>query len=100
MKPNDKAVALLYRQELHKAPKIIASGRGRVAEKIIETARQAGIVIAEDPALVEVLGQMPLGDEIPLELYQAVAEVLAFVYSLESRSTNPVPGSTPSSAST
>lgn len=99
MKPRDKAVALLYRQDLHRAPKIIASGRGRIAEKIIETARQAGVVIAEDPALVEVLGQMPVGDEIPVELYQAVAEVLAFVYSLESRSTNPVSGSTPRSTS-
>jgi flagellar biosynthesis protein len=80
----DKAVALMYRQGQQQAPKIVASGQGSIAKTIIERARQAGVAITEDPALVEILGKLPVGDEIPIELYQAVAEILALVYRLES----------------
>ncbi|MBW1778158.1 MAG: EscU/YscU/HrcU family type III secretion system export apparatus switch protein [Deltaproteobacteria bacterium] len=77
-----KAVALRYDATRHHAPVVTASGQGAVAERILEVAREAGIVIQEDPDLVEVLAKVPVGDEIPVELYQAVAEILVFVYRL------------------
>jgi len=77
-----KAVALLYDRQKGDAPVVAASGEGEVARKILAVAQEAGIPIQEDPDLVEVLAKVPLGDEIPVELYQAVAEILAFVYSL------------------
>ena len=76
----DKAVALLYDKEKSDAPKVIASGKGIIAQKIIETAREAGIHIQEDPNLVEILSKVPVGDDIPIELYQTIAEILSFVY--------------------
>lgn len=79
-KPIEKAVAILYDEARGSAPKVVASGKGNMAAKIIETARAAGIHIQEDPDLVEVLSKIPIGNEIPVELYQTVAEVLAFVY--------------------
>lgn len=84
-KPVDKAVALLYDKEQGDAPRIVASGRGVLAEKIVETARAAGVYIMEDPDLVELLAKLPVGDDIPPELYQAVAEILAFVYQVNGR---------------
>ena len=83
-KTTEKAVALKY-DERHPAPRVVASGQGEVARRIIAAAREAGIAVNEDPALVELLGKIPIGDEIPVELYQAVAEILAFVYRLEQR---------------
>jgi flagellar biosynthesis protein len=84
-KPVDKAVALLYDKEQGDAPRIVASGRGALAGKIVETARAAGVYIMEDPDLVELLAKLPVGDDIPPELYQAVAEILAFVYQVNGR---------------
>lgn len=76
-----QAVALIYdTKSSGRAPRVAASGKGIVAEKIIETAREAGIHIHEDPNLIELLAKVPVGEEIPVELYQTVAEVLAFVY--------------------
>jgi flagellar biosynthesis protein len=80
-----KAVAILYDEKEAKRPKVIASGKGSVAENIIATAREAGIHIQEDPNLVELLSKVPVGDEIPVELYQTVAEVLAFVYQINEK---------------
>lgn len=77
-----KAVALLYDRQKNDAPVVAASGKGELAERILATAREAGIPIREDPDLVEILARVPVGEEIPVELYQAVAEILAFVYSL------------------
>ncbi|MDX9897149.1 MAG: EscU/YscU/HrcU family type III secretion system export apparatus switch protein [Desulfofustis sp.] len=79
-KKQDTAVALLYDKKQADAPRVIATGKGLVAQKIIETAREAGVHIHEDPDLVELLAKIPLGQEIPVELYQTIAEVLAFVY--------------------
>jgi len=76
----DKAVAIVYDADKGQAPRVVASGKGEIARKIIETAREAGIYIQEDPDLVELLAKIPLGQEIPAELYRTVAEVLAFVY--------------------
>lgn len=81
--PYEKAVALLYAPEQHRAPKVVASGQGEIARAIIERARAAGVPINSDPGLIELLASVPLGDEIPQELYQAVAELLAFVYRLD-----------------
>ena len=81
----NKAVALLYDRESSDAPQVIASGKGIIAEKIIETAQEAGIYIQEDPDLVEILSRVPLGEEIPPELYQTIAEVLSFVYQMNDK---------------
>lgn len=84
-KAADKAIAILYDEQESAAPKVVAAGKGVVAEKIIATAREAGIHIQEDVNLVELLSKVEVGEEIPLELYQTVAEVLAFVYKVNER---------------
>lgn len=81
----DKAVALLYDKEQSDAPRVVASGRGVIARKIIETAREAGIHIQEDPDLVEILSKVPVGQDIPVELYQTIAEILSFVYQVNDK---------------
>lgn len=80
--PKRKAVALRYDPEEHEAPVVTAKGKGYLAERIIELARQSGVPVKEDPQLVEYLGLLDIGQEIPPELYQVVAEILAFVYRL------------------
>lgn len=88
----DKAVAILYDEDKSGTPKVVASGKGIVAEKIIETAREAGIHIQEDPNLIELLAKIPVGDDIPAELYQSVAEILAFVYRINEKFKNKMDG--------
>jgi len=80
-----KAVAILYDEERGIAPQVVASGQGKIADKIIATAKEAGVHIQEDPDLVELLAKVPIGDEIPVELYQTIAEVLAFVYQVNTK---------------
>ncbi len=77
-----KAVALKYKPLRDNAPKVAAKGTGLVAEKIIAVARKQGIPVKDDPDLIEVLSGLDLDREIPPELYVVVAELLAFVYSL------------------
>jgi flagellar biosynthesis protein len=77
------AVALHY--DKTGAPRVIAKGRGSVGEKIIELARAHDIPIEENEALAGALANVDLGDEIPAELYKAVAEVLVFVLRLSGR---------------
>lgn len=84
-----KAVALKYDDEAGTAPVVVASGQGDIAERIIELAQEAGLQITTDPDLSELLAQIPIGQEIPEELYQAVAEVLAYVYRLNAKDGNP-----------
>ena len=74
-----RAVALRYDEEQDAAPVVVATGRGRMAEAIIEAAREHGITIQEDAQLVDALSQLDLGETIPAELYPVVAEVLVFV---------------------
>lgn len=74
------ATALQYDPENGGAPKVIARGQRKVAEQIIAEAKKHHISIYEDPILTTALSNVNLGDEIPEELYQVVAEVLAFVY--------------------
>lgn len=82
---NKKAVALRYKSEKDKAPRVVAKGSGKVAERIIELAKNYGIHIKEDRLLVDALSKLDLYEEIPVELYRAVAEVLVFVYSLNKK---------------
>ncbi|HWQ95627.1 MAG TPA: EscU/YscU/HrcU family type III secretion system export apparatus switch protein [Gammaproteobacteria bacterium] len=77
-RPPDKVVALRY--EGVGAPRVTAKGEGLVAEKILELAKEHHIPLHEDPNLVAVLAKLELGDEIPVALYRAVAEVIAFAY--------------------
>ncbi len=81
----ERAVALLYDGRSGSAPKVVASGRGEVAARILETARRAGVQVVEDRDFLEPLSRIPVGKEIPGELYQAVAEILAFVYRVNGR---------------
>ena len=76
------AVALEY-DPSEEAPKIIATGKGVLAEKIIEKAKEANVPIHEDEKLAKTLSKLEIGDMIPPELYNAVAEVLVFVDAME-----------------
>jgi len=76
------AATIKYDHKRDQAPKVTASGRGIIAQKIIEIAAANGIPIKNDPALIQILSKLNVGAEIPVELYRAVAEILAFVYSL------------------
>lgn len=84
-KKQKKAVALIYRPPEDAAPKVAASGRGKVAEQIIETARSCGIPVKDDPDLVEVLSKLDIEEEIPPSVYVVVAELLAFAYSVNGK---------------
>lgn len=75
-----KAVALRYNQEKSQAPSITATGRGLIADTIIEKAKENNVPILEDGTLVELLAELNINETIPEELYQAVAEVFAFIY--------------------
>ncbi|BDH61123.1 hypothetical protein CD30_01840 [Ureibacillus massiliensis 4400831 = CIP 108448 = CCUG 49529] len=78
-----EAIALTYQPSENSGPKVIAKGKGKIAENILERATLHDIPIYEDPNLVELLGQLDLNDAIPEDLYQAVAEVFAFIYRLD-----------------
>ena len=84
-KPPRKAVALRYVPALDRAPKVTAKGSGLLAQKIIELAQKYGIPIKEDPLLIQILSQLDFYQEIPPSIYVVVAEILAFVYSVNNR---------------
>jgi len=84
-KKSPQAVALRYDPRSESTPEVVASGRGDLAQQIIAAAKEAGIDIVQDPDLLEVLGRVPVGEEIPAELFQAVAEILAFIYRINGR---------------
>ncbi|MBI4792961.1 MAG: EscU/YscU/HrcU family type III secretion system export apparatus switch protein [Deltaproteobacteria bacterium] len=75
-----KAVALRYDQDKDAAPTVVGKGSGRLAEKLLELAREHDIPIHEDADLVEVLAKLELNEQIPESTYFIVAEILAFVY--------------------
>lgn len=79
------AVALKYEDDGDDAPKVIASGRGQIAEKMIQTAQDVKVPVYEDSSLAQVLASLDMGTEIPPQLYQAVAEVIAFVWRLDNK---------------
>lgn len=77
------AAALKYNEQEDNAPRVLASGRGVVAENLIRRASEAGVPIHADASLAEALCRLKLDTEIPPELYLAVAQVLAFIFRLE-----------------
>lgn len=80
-----QAVALRYEPKQDRAPRIAGKGRGHLAEKILELARQHNIPIREDKNLLQILSRLDLHQEVPPEVYKAVAEILAFIYRLSNR---------------
>ena len=74
----DVAVALSY--DGSNAPKVTAKGERLLAQQMIEAAEQAGVPLYPDPELAVILSQIPLGEEIPDNLYKAIAEIIAFAY--------------------
>lgn len=81
-----QAVALRYQPKRDKAPKLVAKGRGYLADKNLELAREHNIPIRHDKNLLQILSRLDLNEEIPPEVYKAVAEILAFIYRLSNRS--------------
>jgi flagellar biosynthesis protein len=84
----NKAVALRYEHSQDRAPLVVAKGSGKLAEKIIEIAKEHGITIYEDKELISTLMKLDIGDYIPEELYPIVAQILAFIYSLDKTAGN------------
>lgn len=80
-----KAAALKYDQAKNMAPRVVAKGKGHVAEQIIQVARENDVPLLEDRNLANVLEALELESEIPAELYRAVAEVLVFIYRLNGK---------------
>lgn len=78
-----RAVALKYTPRVDRAPKVTAKGTGLVAGRIIELAQKHGVPIREDATLVQILSQLDFHQEIPPSVYGIVAEILAFIYSLD-----------------
>ena len=84
------AIALTYGTS-HGAPKVVAKGRGLIAQAIIERAKQHGIFVHESEDLVGLLMKVELDQEIPAQLYLAVAELLAWLYRLEQQPNTLIP---------
>jgi len=80
--PRSLAVALKYAPG-DQAPKVVAKGRGLIAEEIIARAREHGVFVHESPELVTLLSQIDIDDLIPPTLYIAIAELLAWLYQIE-----------------
>ena len=85
-----EAVALAYNQS-DSAPKVVAKGRGLMAEQIIAKAHEHGVYVHESPELVALLTQVDIDEHIPPQLYMAVAELLAWLYHLEHGEKLPAP---------
>ncbi len=75
-----KAAALKFTPGVDAAPRLSAKGRGYIADRIVEIARANGVPVREDRHMVEILSTLKMGSEIPISLYTAAAEVLAFIY--------------------
>jgi len=80
-----KVTALRYDQEKDSAPKVVAKGRGIIAEKILEKAKEHNVLIKEDPDLLEALYRLDIYQEIPENLYRVVAEILSEVYRINKK---------------
>ena len=79
------AAALRYKRGEDPVPRLVAKGMGIIAEKIIQAAQEAGVPIHEDPDLLALLMTLNIHEEIPPEMYVAVAEVLAFIYRMNKK---------------
>jgi len=78
-----RAIAVKYELGKDKVPKIVASGKGRVAGEILKLAEEHHVPFYEDPTLTQLLSKLQVNDEIPGEMYTIIAEVLAWVYQLD-----------------
>jgi flagellar biosynthesis protein len=74
------ALALRYRHGVDAVPAVAAAGRGEAADRILDTARRAGVPVREDADLAQVLAHLGVGDTVPPELYRVIAELLAWAY--------------------
>lgn len=83
--PRPAAAALKYDPVGHEAPQVIAAGRGLVAQEIIRLAKEHNVPLHEDAELVEALSRLEMTESIPRELYAVVAEVLAYVFRVDSQ---------------
>lgn len=84
-KKRNLAAALRYDGSRDAAPKVIAKGQGLIADKIIELAKKNDIPIKNDPELVQILSKLDIDEQIPEDLYRAVAEILSFLYAMNSK---------------
>lgn len=80
---NLQAAALKYDAKTDRAPYIVALGQGEIAKNIIKTARENKIHVIEDKPLAQMLNSLSVGDEIPEELYEVIAQVLIFISGLD-----------------
>ncbi len=88
-KPRQLAVALEYEKGTDHAPRVVAKGRGLIAEQIVALAEENDIVIESNPLLAEALSHVEVDDSIPVELYEAVAAVIGFVLKQNSKAIDP-----------
>ena len=82
---SQKAVALAYEQNKHRAPKVLAKGEGLIAQKIIEKAKEYDIPLFQSKALVDSLIHLEIDEEIPPELYKAVVVLFIWLYKTEQK---------------
>jgi flagellar biosynthesis protein len=82
-----RAIALGYEPEKDDAPRVLATGKGIIANQIIEIAKKNGIPIKDDPVLAAVLSEIDVNNTIPPELYRVVAEVLSYIYRIQQKHT-------------
>jgi len=82
---NTKAVALKYKMYEDNAPKVVAKGKGEIAKKIIQKAREYDVAIFENEVLADMLLDIEIDSEIPPNLYKAVVDVFIWLYSLEEK---------------
>ncbi|MFJ5370181.1 EscU/YscU/HrcU family type III secretion system export apparatus switch protein [Bosea sp. CER48] len=80
--PQQPRIAVALEYDGHGAPRVTAKGRGELAERIVETAREHDVAVEQNAILAQALSAVELDDEIPEELYRATAQVIAFVLSL------------------
>lgn len=88
MQKDDKilqAAALKYDQQTNQAPSLVAKGKGDIAKNIIKLAKEHNIPIKQDPDLVELLSKLEIDQEIPPNMYKAIAEIFAFIYELSKK---------------
>ena len=79
-----RVVGLRYEDAVDAAPQVIAKGEGLVADRILDLAREHGVPVRQDPDLLQLLSAADVGEEIPVEVYTAVAQVLTYLYGLNS----------------
>jgi FlhB-like protein len=79
IRPRSVAVALQYEKGTREAPRVVAKGRGLLADRIVELAQENGVIVEANPVLAEALSGVEIDDTIPIELYEAVAIVIGYV---------------------